>query len=408
MNDHDLFLRTARFILGKFTALIRLISRQIRHNEPKVLLLGQEGDKTLLDTIHKQLEGAGLSAERPFILDPNDPDTVIREKLKNAAREVWILVLADPRSDGNISRALNEFANTRQDVPIIVTGLEQAPAGSLAGYTYFKLRERNGHGLIGKIIQAIASRISHFQRLLLNGLIAGFGLAIFALVGGTVFGFRTSQHLARQGMEPVDNFDSAILQTSPGQKANLVRSANGTDNGDALTQFQARGINFRLTDVAFIDALTQVDPEPFALCLEGNDGYIKKRRPRFLGRVGKESSIPDAPEVWEFIEKEAPRLLFPSKGSRACAVVLATLLTKEPIASDMKIEGWGMAFNFYRQTLLVVAEGSKVYLKDKHLFTVTKLSRAPTWRVCAVSKNRPSKDSPKWLQKIKQLSALLR
>ena len=407
--NNDWLLGLGRWILKRLTAIIRIISQQIRQSEPKVLLLGQDNDKNLLDSIVKHLQEAGLSAERPFTLDPNEQERVLEEKLERAAREVWILVLADPQTDGNISRAINKFAGTRQDVPILVTGAAQRPAETLAGYTYFKIQGTNGHGLIGKIIQAIASRISHFQRLLLYGLFMGLVAAILFGIFGARIGYWAAQNLARQGMESVENFDSAIFQTSPGQKVNLVRSANGKDTGDSLTQFQARGRNFRLTDVAFIDALIHVEPELFALCLEKNDGYIKKRRPRFLGREGKESSTSDAPEIWKFIEDEAPKLLFPSKGSRKGAVVLAALLTKDQISSDLNIEGWGKAFNRNNgQTILILAEGAKVSLKNQHLFSINKLSRAPTSRICAVTKDQHAKDSLRLVQQIKQLIGILR
>ena len=374
------------------------------------------------------LDKYGLLPRREVL--PEQDDSKAREQILNVGNSTWVALLLVPRRGWSrgVQDAFHSLSRLRTDLVVLVAGYESDVTGLLNRYVYLQVTdvETSLEQQCNKaLITASLERIQHTRRmdrtlLFLSTMIAlllcvGTGLATY--VHGKTVGFAGGQHvgaeearrLAADGIEKVEKLNVALVRRIPGNRPELLQSAEGDIEGtSAPCDFEYDAYRLRLVSVEFLDQLVMGEHKKGALCIHqaelGETQLVLMAERKFLGNPPS-ADIPGAGQLWNLLVEKYSELCRESNRKRGTSAVLASFAIlptgRNSAQAQSRDAEWGTTGTISQQPfiignrqLLIVQSGDFIMLDGHPVMQVEKLCRVPGERMCGVDLVNPSAALP--------------
>lgn len=374
--------------------------------------------------LFKILETLNFKPQR-FKLNLEESELELTSRMVRETEQSWASILIDPDDIkmGHIAHAFRNFAHRRTDVVAIVAGSKPTSLEILDRYTHMSIPEGepNRHEVTEALMRGSLHRVRHYKGIARSAVVL-FLIAIFCVfLLGSVFGWWFARDRARNALETVRGFDAAEIETfvkDEGVKGNggetkevktkkkdiVVLAASSVEvSENEITEYTSvlnkRTFLFKLHHIDFVDKLVQVKHKWGGICLsdnsnKGESGYVESYRNKAIRLCGiTEQNFNDS--FKGPLEKRLDEFLGKSTGKREdyLPVVLFIEVKCDSVntGSDLWNVDKGAPLAFLNETtkkpekvIIMCFEESQVEFDGETIFTIKRISRASTRRLCGI------------------------
>lgn len=358
----------------------------------------------IANTIFKIIESLGFTPQRQRVHIEGSEKELLNQMLRVGGKS-WASILIDPSEPNNIqiAHAFRNFAHKRPEVVAIVAGDRPNSVEVLDRYTHLKIEpesEPTHQETTRAMLVASFARVRHYKRIGRSAAILFTLSIIITFIIGSIVGWQFSHNRAEETLEKVRSFDAALIETYPSQNEKKEISVMASNRNDTLiknskaTEFllnNKENYSCKLLYIEFIDKLIKTNHKFGALCPmsrahNGEKGYVNDNINSILSKLNitKEKF---RKEFFPSLKTKLDEFLHPTRGKRAH---LPTILFAKVDRSNHQYssEKWevnpGNAISKDNCVIIMAFEGSEIKVDGKTVFSVKRISRASTLRLCGI------------------------